>query len=125
VCDVGDLLVGVLMARDDAAFLEVDASEHGLGAGDELAGKQGVELLGGNVGPTGVNSFRGHHKRVSRVEEKDISGQGRCCRVMASDTDFCRRRGWQKARTLCCGRDVEAAFAPNSMAYERGGPGHG
>ena len=72
--DVGDLLVGVLMARDDAAFLEFNASKHGLGAGDELAGKQGVELLGGNVGPTGVNSFSGHHKRVPRVGEKDTCG---------------------------------------------------
>ena len=86
--DVGDLLVGVLVAGNEAAFLEHDASEHGLCAGDKLAGERGVELLGGDVGPTGVKSFSGHHKRVPRVEEKDICGQGGCCRVRASDTDF-------------------------------------
>ena len=74
--DVGDLLVGVLVAGNEAAFLEHDASEHGLCAGDKLAGERGVELLGGDVGPTGVKSFSGHHKRVQRVEDKDICGQG-------------------------------------------------
>ena len=35
--DEGDLFVGVGMARDDAAFGEDDAGEHGLIAGDELS----------------------------------------------------------------------------------------
>jgi len=35
--DEGDLLVGVGVAGDDAAFGEDDAGEHGLLAGDELA----------------------------------------------------------------------------------------
>jgi hypothetical protein len=52
--DVSDLLVGVGVARDDAAFFEDDAGEHSLGAGDELAGEKRVELLGWDVVPGDV-----------------------------------------------------------------------
>ncbi len=43
--DEGDLLVGVGVAWNDAAFGEHDAGEHGLGAGDELTAEEWVELL--------------------------------------------------------------------------------
>jgi hypothetical protein len=62
--DVGDLLVGVLMAGNEAAFLEDDAGEHGLLARDELAGEERVELFGRDVGPAGVERFNGHRKRI-------------------------------------------------------------
>jgi hypothetical protein len=68
--DVGNLLVGVVVAGDDAAFFEFEASEHGLGAGNKLAGEQRVELLDGKIRPRGVEGFRGHSRRVSRVREK-------------------------------------------------------
>jgi hypothetical protein len=58
--DVGDLLVRVLVAGNDAAFLELDAREHRLFAVDELAREERVELLGGDVGPAGVEGFNGH-----------------------------------------------------------------
>lgn len=91
--DVDDLLVGVLVAGDDAAFFEHDASDHGLGAGDELAGERGVELLGGDVGPTGVDGFSGHRKRVPRVGEKDICGRAECCKVMALEKNCAGAEG--------------------------------
>jgi hypothetical protein len=34
------------VAWNDAAFGEYDAREHGEAAGDELTGKEGIELLG-------------------------------------------------------------------------------
>jgi hypothetical protein len=74
VSDIRDLLVGVLVARNDAALFELEASEHGLGAGNELAGQHGIELFYGNVRPTGMEGFSGHHKRVPRVRPKDIRG---------------------------------------------------
>ena len=43
--DEGDLLVVVGVARDDAAFGEDDAGEHGFFAGDKFAGEKGIELL--------------------------------------------------------------------------------
>jgi hypothetical protein len=49
--DEGDLLVGVGVAGDDAAFFEKDAGEHGLIAGDELALEEGIELLDFDIGP--------------------------------------------------------------------------
>jgi hypothetical protein len=49
--DEGDLLVGVGVARDDAAFGEDDAGEHGLFAGDKFAGEKRVELLVFDVVP--------------------------------------------------------------------------
>ena len=73
--DVRDLLVGMVVARDDASLFELKASEHGLRAGDKLAGEQGIELLGGDIGPAGVDSFSRHRKRVSRVGQKDICSQ--------------------------------------------------
>ena len=54
----------MLMTGDEAAFLERDACEHGLIARDELTGEEGVELLGGDVGPAGVEGFSGHLERV-------------------------------------------------------------
>ncbi len=49
--DEGDLLVVVGVGRDDAAFGEDDAGEHGLSAGDELALQERVELFAFDVGP--------------------------------------------------------------------------
>ena len=49
--DVADLLVGVGVAGDDAAFGEEEAGEHGLGSVDELALQERVELLDWNFGP--------------------------------------------------------------------------
>ena len=49
--DEGDLLVVVGVAGDDAALCEDDAGEHGLIAGDELAGEERVELLVFDVVP--------------------------------------------------------------------------
>jgi hypothetical protein len=57
--DKSDLLVGVGVAGDDAAFGEHDAGEHGFFAGDEFAGKEWVELLVFDVVPT-VESGFGH-----------------------------------------------------------------
>ena len=57
--DEGDLLVGVGVAGDDAAFGEDDAGEHGLFAGDELAREERIELLVFDVVPT-VESGVGH-----------------------------------------------------------------
>jgi len=57
--DEGDLLVGVGVTRDDAAFGEKDAGEHGFFAGDEFAGEERVELLVFDVIPT-VESGGGH-----------------------------------------------------------------
>jgi hypothetical protein len=57
--DEGDLLVGVGVAGDDAAFGEYDASEHRLLAGDELAGEKRIELLVFDVVPV-VESGFGH-----------------------------------------------------------------
>lgn len=57
--DEGDLLVGVGVAGDDAAFGEKDAGEHGFFSGDELAREERVELLVFNIVPT-VKSGFGH-----------------------------------------------------------------
>ena len=57
--DEGDLLVGVGVAGDDAAFGEDDAGEHGLIAGDKLAREKWIELLVFDVVPT-VESGFGH-----------------------------------------------------------------
>ena len=43
--DEGDLFVVVGVARDDAAFGEDDAGEHGFFAGNEFSGEEGIELL--------------------------------------------------------------------------------
>ena len=57
--DEGDLLVGVGVARDDAAFREDDAGKHGLLAGYKFAGEERIELLVFDVVPT-VESGFGH-----------------------------------------------------------------
>ena len=57
--DEGDLLVGVGVAGDDAAFGKHDAGEHRFFAGDEFAGEERVELLVFDVIPT-VESGGGH-----------------------------------------------------------------
>jgi hypothetical protein len=57
--DEGDLLVGVGVAGDDAAFGEDDAGEHGFFAGDEFAGEERIELLVFDVVPM-VESGFGH-----------------------------------------------------------------
>jgi hypothetical protein len=57
--DEGDLLVGVGVAGDNAAFCEDDAGEHGFFAGDELAGQERVELFVFDLVPT-VESGFGH-----------------------------------------------------------------
>ena len=57
--DEGDLLVGVGVAGDDAAFGEDDAGEHRLVAGDKLAREEWIELLVFDVVPT-VESGFGH-----------------------------------------------------------------
>ena len=57
--DEGDLLVGVGVAGDNAAFCEDDAGEHGFFAGDEFAGEEWVELLVFYVVPV-VQSGGGH-----------------------------------------------------------------
>lgn len=59
--DVGDLLVRVRVAGDDGALFEDDAGDHGLGAGDELAGEVGVEGFGGDICPAGEGS-EGRHE---------------------------------------------------------------
>ncbi len=95
--DVGDLFIGVLVAGDEGSLLEDDAGEHGLGAVDELAGEEGVELLGGDVGPTGVEGLSGHPKRVPRVREKgtcgvrvgDVEWVGVKRMMLARDADGC------------------------------------
>ena len=73
--DVGDLLIGMVVAGDDAALFELKASEHSLSAVDELTGDEGIELFGGEIGPAGVERFSRHRKRVSRVRKKDICRQ--------------------------------------------------
>jgi len=49
--DAGDLLVGVGVAGGDAAGFELDAGEHDLRSGDELAGEQGNGVFGGDFSP--------------------------------------------------------------------------
>ena len=49
--DVADLLVGVRVAGDDAAFGEEEAGEHCLGSVDELALEERVEMFDFDVGP--------------------------------------------------------------------------
>jgi hypothetical protein len=67
--DEGDLLVVVGMAGDEAAFFELDAGEHGGGAGDELAIEERVHGLGRDVGPSGVGEGFGHEMRVIGMGE--------------------------------------------------------
>lgn len=62
--DVRNLLVRMLMAGNNAAFLQFDAREHGLRASNKLAGEQRIELCGSDVGPAGVKQFFSHPKRV-------------------------------------------------------------
>jgi hypothetical protein len=57
--DEGDLFVGVGVARDDAAFGEDDAGEHGFFAGYEFAREERIELLVFYVVPV-VESGLGH-----------------------------------------------------------------
>jgi hypothetical protein len=57
--DEGDLLVGMGVAGNDAAFGENDAGKHRLRAGDELAGEERVELLIFDVVPA-IKSGFGH-----------------------------------------------------------------
>ncbi len=57
--DEGDLLVGVRVTGDDAAFGEDDAGEHRLGASDEFAREEWIELLVFDAVPT-VESGFGH-----------------------------------------------------------------
>jgi len=49
--DEGQLFIGVRVARNDASSGEHDAGKHGLGAGDELAGEERVELFGFDFAP--------------------------------------------------------------------------
>jgi len=57
--DEGDLLVGVGVAGDDAAFGKHDAGEHRFFAGDEFAGEERIELLVFDVVPA-IESGFGH-----------------------------------------------------------------
>jgi hypothetical protein len=63
--DEGDLLVGMGVTRDDAAFGEDNAGEHGQGAGDELACEKGIELLGFYFVPA-MESCGRHGESLSR-----------------------------------------------------------
>jgi hypothetical protein len=53
--DEADLLVGVGVDGDEAAFGEDETGEHGLGSVDGLTGEERVELLDLYVGPAVVN----------------------------------------------------------------------
>lgn len=86
--DVGDLLIGMVVAGDDAALFELKAGEHRLRTVDELTGDEGIELFGGEVGPAGVKRFSSHRKRVSRVRKKDICRQR--ADVLYSDGTGCK-----------------------------------
>ena len=66
--DEDDLLVGVGVPGDDAAFGELNAREHGLGAVDELAGEKRVELLGRDRGPGEMLEAVGHRGSVRQGE---------------------------------------------------------
>ncbi len=63
--DEGDLLVWMRVARDDAAFFENDAGEHGEAAGDELAGEEWVKLFGLYFAPA-VEGCGRHGECLSR-----------------------------------------------------------
>ena len=62
--DEDDLLVGVRVPGDDAAFCELNAREHGLFAVDEPAREKRIELLGWDVGPGAVEEAVGHRGSV-------------------------------------------------------------
>ncbi len=86
--DVGNLLVGVGVGGDGAAFFEDDACKHGLLAGDELAGEERVELLE-FYGIPGVQGCGGHEDRYLSI----VGGRINCffldailCKV--SETSF-------------------------------------
>jgi hypothetical protein len=64
--DEDDLLVGVRVPGDDAAFLQLDSREHGLIAVDELAREKRVELFRWDVGPGAVLEAFGHTVSVRR-----------------------------------------------------------
>jgi hypothetical protein len=65
--DEGELLVGMGVGRDNAAFGEEDAREHSLATSNELADKEWVELLFFNFVPT-VESCGRHDKCLSKRE---------------------------------------------------------
>jgi hypothetical protein len=69
--DEGELFVGVRVARDDASLGEDDAAEHGLVAGDELAGEERVELLWFDFAPA-MEGCGGHERCLS---SGDVSGR--------------------------------------------------
>ena len=62
--DVGDLLVGVGVAGDDATLGEEELGEHGLSAVDELALEERVELLNFDLGPA-IEGGCGHGGSLS------------------------------------------------------------
>jgi hypothetical protein len=62
--DEGELLVVMRVAGYDASLAEHDAGKHSLGAGDELAGEERVELFGFDFAPT-MKSGSGHGKSLS------------------------------------------------------------
>jgi hypothetical protein len=68
--DEGDLLVGVGVTGDDAAFGEDDAGEHRFFAGDEFAREEWVELFVFDVVPI-VESGFGHGGKCLSNEGDD------------------------------------------------------
>ncbi len=72
--DEGQLFVDVRVAGYDAAFGEHDAGKHGLGAGDELTGEEGVELFGFDFAPA-VESCGRHGRAFLSVLEEMIRGR--------------------------------------------------
>src|ERR1700733_4297953 len=69
--DEGELLVGVRVPGDGAAFGEHDAAEHGLVAGDELASEERVELLWFDFAPA-MEGCGGHEGCLS---SGDVNGR--------------------------------------------------
>jgi hypothetical protein len=61
--DVGELLVLVLVARYDAALLEVDVREHGALTGDEPAREHGGDVFLRHLFPAIVGDCVGCHGR--------------------------------------------------------------
>jgi hypothetical protein len=77
----GELLVGMGVGRNNAAFAEDDAREHSLATSNELAYEEWVELLFFNFVPA-VASCGRHSGCLSK---------GECCCVM-----------WDEFLALCC-----------------------
>ena len=70
---VGDLLVDVMVLRDDGAGLQVDLRDHDLFARDDAAGQLGIELFERHGGPRILGGGGGQLAFVISVYGRGVS----------------------------------------------------